>query len=162
MDLPFGFAKTYTTPLSHDQLLALLSRWQPNRKLFQFYEVDNYAAVLVDKGFVLRQATPRQNLPAMPKIMGEIIQAHPTTIRVQIIPNYWLITFLCLFPLVFVPAALFSDNWTIDGVHRAPVPTERLSILLGAGGGPLVLCYVVAILPVKMAKDWLVKKLALQ
>lgn len=162
MALPFSFTNTYTTPLTRDQLLTLLSRLQPSSKLFQLYEVDNYAAELSDQGFILRHAHPRQNLPAMPPIVGEIIQEHPTTIRVTIAPSYFVVAIMLLFSVGFGLAALFSDNWTINAVHRAPVLTERVEILLGAGGGPLVLGYVCAIRPVKKAKDWLVEKLALQ
>lgn len=161
MSLPFTRTKIYTTALTHDQLLALLSCVQPSKKHWQFYEVDNYAVDLVQKGFILRHADPRHNLPAMPKIVGAIMQAHPTTLRLTIAPNYFLVAFLLLFPVVFVPAALFSDAWTINGVHRAPVLTERLSMLAGEVF-PLLLCYVGAILPVKKAEEWIVKKLALQ
>jgi hypothetical protein len=162
MTLPFTLTKDYTSTLTYNQLLALLSRLQPSRKQWQLYEVDNYSVDLVPKGFVLRYAEPRHNLPAMPKIVGEITQEHPTTIQLKIAPNYLLVAFLLLFPLVFVPAALFSDDWTINGVHRAPMLTERLSMLLTGGIFPLLMCYVGAIIPVKKAEDWIVKKLALQ
>ncbi len=162
MTLPLTLTKVYTTALTHDQLLALLSRLQPSKKQWQLYEVDNYLVDLVRKGFVLRHADPRHNLPAMPKIAGEILQEHPTTIRITIAPNYFLVAFLLLFPVVFMPVAFFSDSWTIDGAHRAPVLTERLSILLDGGVFPILMCYVGAIIPVRKAEDWIVKKLALQ
>lgn len=161
MILPFARTNVYTTALAHDQLLALVSRLQPTQGPPQFYQVDNYAARLVRGGFVLRHADPRHNLPAMPKITGELVHAHPTTVRLRIAPNYFILAFLLLFPVVFVPPALFSDNWTINGVHRAPVLTERLEILLIGGGLPLVMGYVCAIAPVKRAEEWLVQKLAL-
>jgi hypothetical protein len=162
MTLPFTLTKVYTTALTHDQLLVLLSGLQPSKKQWQLYDVDNYVLALVHKGFVLRHADPQHNLPAMPKIGGKLMQEYPTTIRLTIAPNYFLVAFLLLFPVVFVPAALFSDDWTINGVHRAPVLMERLSILLTGGGLPLLMGYVGAIIPVKKAEDWLVKKLALQ
>lgn len=161
MTFPFTLTKVYTTALPYDQLLALLSRLQPSKKQWQFYAVDKYCVTLVPTGFVLRHADPRHNLPAMPKIVAELTQEHSTTIRLKIIPNYFLVAFLLLFPVVFVPAALLSDDWTIDGVHRAPVLTERLSMLVGEVF-PLLMCYVGAILPVKKAEEWIVKKLALQ
>jgi hypothetical protein len=160
MPLPFTRIKIYTTALSPEQLLNLLSRVAPSKNHGQFYAVDKYAVELGRTGFILRHADPRHNLPVMPNIVGEIMHAHPTTLRVTIAPNYFLVAFLLLFPVVFVPAALFSAAWTIRGVHRAPVLTERLSMLLTAGV-PVVMCYVGAILPVKKAEAWIVKTLAL-
>ncbi|TGE20998.1 hypothetical protein [Hymenobacter metallicola] len=162
MTFPFTHTKVYTTALTHDQLVTLLSRLHPTRQHSQFYQVDNYSADLIRSGFVLRNAYPRQNLPAMPTIRAEITQSHPVTIRLKITPNYFLIAFLLLFPLIFIPSALFSDDWTINGIHRAPVLAERLEILLTGGGIPLLLCYVGVILPVQKAEDWIVKKLMLR
>lgn len=162
MTLPFTRTSVHTTALTHAQLTALLGQLPPTRKPWQVYAVDSYAADLTDKRFVLRHADPQYNLPAMPKITGEIREGDPTTIRLTIAPNYFILAFLLLFPVLFIPAALFSDDWTINGVHRAPVLSERLSILLMAGGMPLLMGYMVAILPVQKAQAWIVQKLALQ
>ncbi|MCB2380459.1 hypothetical protein LGH70_22895 [Hymenobacter sp. BT635] len=162
MVLPFTIAKVYTSALPYEQVNTLLNQLQPARQQFQLYQVNNYSADLVGNSFTLRNAYPRQNLPAMPKIKGEIMQEAPTTIRLQITPNYFLIAFLLLFPIIFIPSALFQDEWTINGVHRAPVLAERIMILVLAGGIPLAWCYVGAIIPVKKAEEWIVKKLALQ
>jgi hypothetical protein len=162
MPFPFSLQKDYTSSRTSEELMAVLTRVQPNRKWLQFYPVDNYSAEIRGTGFLLRPADPARNLPAMPRIKVDITHAHPTIVHVTITPNYFLIAFLLVFPIVFIPAALFSDDWTINGVHRAPELTERLMLVLGAGGMPMLLCYVAAIVPIKKAKAWLVDKLALQ
>jgi hypothetical protein len=67
-----------------------------------------------------------------------------------------------IFPCVFIPSAILSDQMTINGVLRKPELIERIGFGLFGGGGPMIWCYFDSIRPIKEAELWIVEKLKLK
>lgn len=161
MRLPFQVVKTFTTQYSREEVLAFVQERLNRKSKLLFISFVEYIGSIKGATFSFyKNFNPSHGL-SNPKIKGTILSESPTTIKVQISPHYLRVLFFLLFPCVFIPAAITSDEITIDGVLREPELFERILIGLFGGGGPLIFCYFDSIRPIKKAERWITDKLKL-
>lgn len=97
-----------------------------------------------------------------PMIRGQISNDHPTIVdlkfQLPIIPGF----FLVMFPLMFVPSLLTSDEMTINGVLREPTMNERIGFTFFSLGVPAFIYYMNFIRPLQKLHRVIKAKLKLE
>jgi hypothetical protein len=163
MKLPFSIDRYYTTHLSKEQVTQELNILVSEKK-FGGLRTDEFVTQTSESGFLIGRNTYGVDgftLEQYPVIEGIYFSDKPVTINIQIRPNYFTIIFFSLFVFTFIPAGIFIDRMTINGVFRSPTIAERF-FFAGLGGGiPALLCYFGYIRPIKKAEAWIVEKLGL-
>jgi hypothetical protein len=163
MKLPFSINRYYTTHFSKSQVAEELSNLATVKK-FRGLRTDKYVTDISDNRFRIDRQTYGVHgftLGQFPVIEGIYFSERPLTMNILIKPSYFAILFFSLFVFTFIPAAIFVDKMTFNGVYKSPTISERF--LFGAIGGlmPGLWCYFGYIRPVKMAEKWIVEKLSL-
>lgn len=161
MRLPFQIKKTYSTPFSQQEILHFVQNRLNGNTRQSYFSSGNYMGSIKENRFKLKKKRFSKNSPSYPQIKGSIIADKPTEITIKITPSYLVMLFFLVFPLIFLPVAIFSDEIRINGVLREPKLYERFLIgflaLL-----PLILGYFKVIRPIKQTEAWIKKKLLLE
>lgn len=162
MKLPFTIEKLVTTQLTFSQIVERLEDRQ-SIKSFGGLRVDKYRFVVQeDEFYVGRNAYGLDALlEYFPLIVGKVVGQQPTQIHLKLKPDYFFIGFFCVFALIFFIGGALIDDWTLNGVKRAPTLLERLGIISLGCILPLLWCYVQNIRPIKKAESWIEEKLEL-
>ncbi len=161
MKLPFQTVKTFTTTLSKDEVIGFVRERLNRQSKILFISSNDYVGSIDGRSFKLYKNFNGRYGRSNPKISGTITTTDPVTIDIKISPHYIRLLFFSIFPIVFVPAAIFSDQMTINGVLREPEMSERLFFALFGGGGPMIWCYLDSIRPIKETELWIKEKLKL-
>lgn len=162
MRLPFQIVKTFTTIHSREEVISFV-RERLNRKSKVFFiSSSDYVGSIKGKEFKLYKNFNARSGRANPKIKGTIVSENPTTIEIRISPHYLRVLFFMIFPCAFIPAAILSEQITINGVLREPELFERIEFGLFGGGGPMIWCYFDSIRPIKETELWITEKLKLE
>jgi hypothetical protein len=163
MILPFSIDRYYTTHLSKSQITKELDGLVTEKK-FRGLRTDKIVTSTSESGFMIGRNTYGVDgftLEQYPVIQGIYFSERPLTINILIKPNYFIIFFFAIFVFTFIPAGIFIDKMTINGVFRSPTITERF-LFAGVGGiMPGLWCYFGYIRPIKKAENWIVEKLEL-
>jgi len=163
MKLPFTIDRYYFTDLSKSQVVEELNNLT-TQKQFGGLRTDKFVAQTTESGFIVGRNTYGLDgftLGQYPPVEGLYISERPLTINIIIKPSYFTILFFSVFVCLFIPAGIFIDKMTINGIFRSPTLPERL-LFAGLGGGiPGLWCYFGYIRPIKKAENWIVKKLRL-
>jgi hypothetical protein len=162
LDFPVSLVKTFTTRLSKEEVISFVRERINSRTKFLFLSMKDYKGSISGNTFELQKAYSSQHSPSFPKIQGKVISGNPTTVELEISPPYFRILFFLIFPTLFVPAFVFSDEITINGVLRTPSIIERISFAGVMGIGPLVWCFFDCIWPIWKAEKWLKQELSLE
>ena len=163
MKLPFSIDRYYTTHLSKSQVADELNDLDAEKK-FGGLRTDKFATSTSESNFLIGRNTYGVDgftLEQYPVIEGFYFSEKPLIINILIKPDYFTILFFSIFVFTFIPAAIFVDKMTINGVYKSPTIIERL-LFAGVGGiMPGLWCYFGYIRPVKKAEKWIVEKLSL-
>jgi hypothetical protein len=160
MSPPFQVSKTFTTSLKRDEVINFVRERLNKQSKVLFISSKDYVGSINGRNFNLYKNFNSRYGGSNPKIKGTITTENPTTIDIKIAPHYLRIAFFMIFPIVFIPAAILSDQMTINGVLKEPEISER--ILFGLfGGGPMIWCYFDSIRPIKETELWIKQKLGL-
>jgi hypothetical protein len=162
MKLPFQIRKTFTTALSEDDIIKFVRERLNRRHRLLFLSSPEYVGSIDGKSFKIYRNFDARYGRSNPKVHGTIMSSNPTTIEIKVSPHYLRILFFSIFPIVFVPAAILSDQMTINGVLREPELSDRIFCALFGGGGPTIWCYFDSIRPIKETEDWITEKLGLK
>jgi hypothetical protein len=162
MRIPFKIEKLVTTKLSFDEIVQELEN-KNSIKYFGGLRIDKYRFSIDDNRFYIQRNSYGidASLEYFPLIKGEVVNENPFRIYIELIPSYLAIVFFFVIALLFFIAGVFINNWTINGIKRAPLVYERLLIVLFGSGIPLLWCYLQYIRPIKKAKTWIFEKLQL-
>ena len=164
MKLPFSVDNFYTTHLSKSQVTEELNSLT-TLKTFNGLRTDKFASIVSESGFIIQQNTYGLDgftLEQHPVIEGLYFSDRPLVINILIKPSYSTILFFALFVFLFIPAGVFVDTMTINGVLRSPSILERF-LFAGVGGIiPGLWCYFGYIRPIKKSEKWIVEKLSLR
>lgn len=163
MKLPFSIDRYYSTTLSKTQVREELNNLVTERK-FGGLRTDKFVTDISENRFLIGRNTYGVDgftLEQYPVIEGIFFSERPVTINILIKPSYFTILFFSVFVFLFIPAAIFVDKMTINGVFRTPTIIERF-LFAGVGGIiPGLWCYFGYIRPVKKAERWIVQRLNL-
>ena len=162
MKLPFSIDKFYTTHLSKSQVTEELTNLV-TEKIFEGLRTDKFVTEISKKRFLIGRNTYGLDgfaLERYPTIEGIYFSERPLTLNILIKPSYFTIIFFSIFVFTFIPAAIFIDKMTINGVFKSPTIMERFLFSLG-GIIPGLWCYFGYIRPIKKAENWIIKKLSL-
>ena len=161
MRLPFQVKKTFLTTLSKDEVIGFVMERLSKRSKFLFLSSKVYVGSIKGTTFNFYRNFDRKYGRSNPKILGTILASDPTTIDIVISPHYFRILFFLIFPMVFIPAAILSEEMTINGIIREPTLSERITFALFGGGMPTIWCYFDSIRPIKQTEYWIREKLKL-
>ena len=162
MKLPFSIDRCYTTFLTRNQVTDELSKLT-TEKHFGGLRTDKFVAEVADNSFFIARKTQGVDgfaLEQYPVIEGIYFADNPVVINIIIKPSYGTIAFFALFVFTFIPAAIFVDKMTFNGVFKVPTLTERFAFSL-VGIFPGLWCYFGYIRPVRKAQTWIINKLSL-
>ena len=162
MGLPFQTVKTFTTHLSKDEVIGFIRERLSRKSRFLFITTSDYVGSIEGRTFNFYKNFNARYGRSNPKIKGTISTENHTTVEIKISPHYLRVLFFLIFPCVFIPTAILSDQMTINGVLREPELIERISFGLIGGGGPIIWCYFDSIRPIKKAEVWITEKLKLK
>ena len=158
MLLPFQIIKTYTTPLTVEQITGFVQdRLEQRTGLFSS---SSYSGSVQETSFCLRKRSFNRS-PFYPEIEGAIEFVQPTTVSIKITPNYFAICMCLILSIVLISTAFTSRTMTINGVQKIPDLFDRLGIAIFGTGLPMAVCYILCIRPVKQTRDWIIWKLSL-
>ena len=163
MKLPFSLDRYYTTPLSKIQVIEEINNLSTEKK-FGGLRSDKLVTQISENGFLISRKTYGVDgftLEQYPLIEGIYFSEMPLTINILIKPSYFTILFFSLFVLTFIPASIFVDKMTINGVFRSPTIWERFMVTGVSGFMPGLWCYFGHIRPVNKAENWIKEKLSL-
>jgi hypothetical protein len=163
MKLPFSIDRYYTTDLSTSQVAEELNNLDKEKK-FGGLRIDKFIAQCSEDGFIVGRNTSGVDgftLEQYPIIEGIYFSKKPLTINILIKPRYLMILFFALFVFTFIPAAIFIDKMTINGIFRSPTIMERFLFAFVGGIIPGLWCYFGYIRPIRKAENWIVEKLGL-
>ena len=153
----------YTTHLSKSQITEEVNSLVL-QKQFGGLRTDRFISTIWENGFEIQRETSGVDfftLEQYPAIEGNYISENPTIINVLIRPNYWMIAFFSLFVFTFIPASIFVDEMTINGVTKTPTMFERLFFAAIGAGIPGLWGYFGYIRPIRKAREWIVTRLML-
>lgn len=163
MKLPFTIDRYYSSDLSKNQVIEDMTNLAPIKK-FKGMRIDHFQEENTETSFVVERFTSGLDgftLEQYPVIEGFYISEKPLILNIVIKPNYLTLLFFSLFVFTFIPASIFLDKMTINGVLRSPSILERL-LFAGVGGlMPALWAYFGYIRPIKKAENWIVEKLRL-
>ena len=163
MKLPFSIDNFYTTHLSKNQVIEELKSLT-NQKKFGGFRTDEIISTISENSFIIQRNTYGVDfftLERYPVVEGVFFSDRPLIINILIKPNYFIILFFAIFVFIFIPAGIFVDKMTINGVLRVPTILERF-LFAGVGGiMPGLWCYFGYIRPIKKSEKWIVEKLSL-
>ena len=163
MKLPFSIDKYYTTHLSRSQVAEELNNLVTEKK-FGGLRRDKLVTQISESGFIIGRnsyGVDGFTLEQYPAVEGIYFSERPLTINIQIKPSYFNIIFFSIFVFTFIPASIFINNMTINGVFRSPTIMERFLFATIGGIIPGLWCYFGYIRPIKKAESWIIEKLSL-
>ncbi|QNA46136.1 hypothetical protein [Lacibacter sediminis] len=163
MQSPFTIDKYYSTDLSKSQVFEEMNNLDTEQQ-FGGLRTDKFIAQTSESGFIVIRNTYGLDgftLEQYPTLEGYYISEKPLTINIVVKPRYFTILFFSIFVFTFIPASIFIDKMTINGIFRSPTIPERF-LFAGVGGViPGLWCYFGYIRPIKKAENWIVEKLRL-
>lgn len=162
MRLPFQIVKTFTTSYSKDEVIGFVRERLNRKSKVLFISTSDYVGSIEGRTFQLYKNFNSRSGPAYSKIKGIVLIENPTTIEIRITPHYLRILFFMIFPCVFIPGAILSNQMTINGVLREPELIERVGFGLFGGVVPMIMCYFDSIRPIKKTEQWITEKLKLK
>ena len=163
MKLPFSIDKYYTTHLSRSQVAEELNNLVTEKR-FGGLRRDKLVTQISEGGFIIGRNSNGVDgftLEQYPTVEGIYFSERPLTINILIKPSYFNIIFFSIFVFTFIPASIFINNMTINGVFRSPTIMERFLFALIGGIIPGLWCYFGYIRPIKKAEIWIIEKLRL-
>ena len=162
MKLPFSIDRYYTTHLSKSQIAEQLTNLVTEKK-YGGLRTDEFVTDISENRFVIVRNTYGVDwftFERYPLIEGIYFSERPLIINILIKPSYLAVLFFSIFVFTFIPAAIFVDKMTINGVFKSPTIIERLLFSLG-GVIPGLWFYFGYIRPIKKAENWIIKRLSL-
>lgn len=112
--------KTYTTPLSRDEALAVVQEMISSTSKFLFITIRHYFGEVKGSGFLFTTYSGLPTALMVPQIKGQVTDQQPTYIKLKLQLPIIPAIFLLIVPVLFVPGLLTMEEMTINGVVREP------------------------------------------
>ena len=164
--LPFAIQKHYTTPMEWRQVAKFMESRKSKKGDLWIFQNYVYKVSVENRRFTLKKISYSRRRPHYPTVEGVVVSESPLVLKIKIIPNYWLLIFYIIFPLVFIYPLVFISfsllqEMITNGDYRAPELWERFFMALFGVGFPLLLGWFNLIRPIRQTELWLMDKLSL-